>query len=129
MDTNPYAKTPTASLNSEAARLVVSLAMIALVISTVVLALLSIAIQFVIPAFGEVFGSFGTDVPKLTQLVQAHHRAALFLPALPILTYAFWPNRVHKVRLALIVCWLSVLPIVVMIVAMYLPIFKLGAVV
>jgi type II secretory pathway component PulF len=105
------------------------LATIALVISTVVLALISIAIQFVIPAFGEVFGSFGADLPKLTLLVQAHHRAALFLPALPILTYAFWPNRVSKVRVALIVCWLSVLPIVVMIVAMYLPIFKLGAVV
>jgi type II secretory pathway component PulF len=129
MENNPYAKTPAASLTNAGPQQRVSRSMIALVISWLLLGLLCVAIQSVIPQFGEVFSSFGADLPKLTQLVQAYHEAALLLPVVPILAYFFWPRRARRVRAALILCWLSMLPVVGMMVAMYLPIFRLGAVV
>jgi type II secretory pathway component PulF len=85
----------------------------------------------VIPQFAEVFESFGTDLPAVTALlINSPHvlwtPLALTMPTIVL----WWPLRSNAAR---IVCYsmltaADAILLVLTIVAMYLPIYKLGQV-
>lgn len=81
----------------------------------------------VVPQFGQIFESFGADVPLMTRLVLQGYLALWALPVFVVLAWLFWPRPQRRAAAA---CWIGVLSIVLLlplcIGALYLPIFMLA---
>lgn len=106
-------------------------------IGMAILLLPAIVLTLVMPGFAEMFEAFGAELPWLTG-VFVQHRLAFFL--LPLLVPATWwllarrprttatPHARSAPALAalLLAIGLAVAMILLMIFAMYLPIFRLG---
>lgn len=88
--------------------------------------LLAAGAQTFIPAFADTLGSFGSDLPALTQASQRFHPVALLAPLLVALVWQFWPNRAARLRAATIVSWVSIALIVLMMASMYLPLWAVS---
>ena len=94
----------------------------------VVATLTAITPFFVIPSFIDVFSSFGTDLPLITQLVLKFYGVALVLPLVVIIAWFFWPNRSHRAVAACIIGFVSsFLFSSIMVFSMYWPIFEMSA--
>ena len=83
--------------------------------------------MLVIPSFQQVFDSFGAQLPLMTQLALSYHLWLWVLPILVIAAFMFWPKAERR---PLAACLTGVIGLtltsVVMILAMYLPVFALG---
>jgi hypothetical protein len=99
------------------------------VFSWLVLVFLAGLVQFIAPAFASVFASFGADLPEPTKVTMASYPLTLFLPFLVGIVWNFWPRPRSKLRASLILCWCCVGLVLLMMSCLYLPIFKLGAVI
>jgi len=88
----------------------------------------SVMAVLVMPRFRETFESFGAELPFLTRVVVDHPAVMLVLPVLVALAAFVWPTKTQRgvVSLALGAAFAVIGPIVV-VVAAYLPIWRLGA--
>jgi len=90
---------------------------------------LGVAGSFAIPAFKSVFSAFGADLPLLTKLtINFSH----FLWALPILAAVFWwllPSNAARIKFYAIFCACELILVLLVLIALYSPIFRLGSVV
>jgi len=101
----------------------------------VVALVFSVGAQFIIPSFETVFSSFGTDLPKLTSIVVDYRKWLLIIPAYMSVIVTFFivqsrvtteMNQVFKiVFFADLLTFIGIVATVV--IAMYLPLFKIGA--
>ena len=88
----------------------------------------AIAVSVAAPQFSDVLTAFGEDIPWLSGAVIRGFWLVWLLPALAVLAWFAWPVVRQRNAAALgvgIVSFLVVLP--VCLIALYLPIFKLGA--
>jgi len=84
--------------------------------------------QLVFPQFDEVFASFGTDLPLLTQLLLHHYLVFWLAPGLVALIYFFWPQRKYRALAAgLTGLFTLIVAIPLVFIGIYLPIFNLAA--
>jgi type II secretory pathway component PulF len=102
---------------------------------TVWIGCFAIGFGVVVPQFASLFAGFGADLPRLTQFVLSARIPiwALLLLAclmqLGLLIYLVSARTFAARRLTLITSGLNIAGQLVLVVAMYAPIFKLGAVV
>jgi type II secretory pathway component PulF len=91
-------------------------------------------VNLVIPQFDQVFRNFGAELPLLTRLFVAGRYALFGLPVLVLAAWALTPRRTppgnERGIVALVVgIGLGVILLPLCVIAMYLPIFQLAAVV
>ena len=89
----------------------------------------SISSQFIYPAFVDLFSSFGSDLPLVTQWVMNAHSLLLLLPVVISLLWAFWPVKTERLDVASLFGWLSIALMLIALASMYLPIIKMGMIV
>ena len=89
----------------------------------------SVFSQFIYPAFIDLFSSFGSDLPLVTQLVMDGHSSLLLLPVVIGLLWAFWPVKTERLSVAALFGWLSIALMLMALASMYLPIIKMSMVV
>jgi type II secretory pathway component PulF len=88
----------------------------------------SIVIIFATPEFKELYSSFGNDLPQPTRLVSSFYYLTIILPILIFLVWKNWPfQKYRSVYCILIGCFSAALMLHFWVLAMYLPIYKLGA--
>jgi hypothetical protein len=125
---NPY-RAPAASLDAQtgpAARSSELLFVVGLVCGL----LAAIIASAVVPSFSSVFKSFGAELPWLTSWVVSSYWLAWIIPVAVLLTRLFWPRVPTRPLAACLVGTLSLVVLVpLMFVALYWPMFALGAVV
>jgi type II secretory pathway component PulF len=103
------------------------------------LLLTAIAVNLVVPRFEDIFAGAGASLPWLTAMFLAHRHALFALPLLPPLLL-WWGvargagkasgGRRHSAMTALLVALgLTLLVVPLAIIAMYLPIFRIGDVI
>ena len=102
-----------------------------LLTSGIVVATLTAITPFcVIPSFVDVFSSFGTDLPLITQIVLKFYGLAVVLPFLVLIAWFFWPNRSRRAIAACIIGFGgSFLITSIMVFSMYWPIFEMSSLV
>ena len=84
----------------------------------------------VIPQFRELFKGFGADLPVATQLVVDYYLYLWFSPLMVVAVRFAWPvKRVRSIAACFFGLALLVLGVPLLVLAMYLPIFRLGSVV
>jgi type II secretory pathway component PulF len=100
-----------------------------LLASGIVVAILTaITPFFVIPSFIDVFSTFGTDLPLITQFVLKFYGVAVVLPFLVLVGWFFWPTRSRRAVAACIIGFGgSFLFSSIMVLSMYWPIFEMSA--
>lgn len=82
----------------------------------------------VVPHFAEMLRNFGAELPLLTRLVMDYAGLLWAIPVVTLLIWRLWPDRTQGLVLALgfaLAMLLGLVPL--LIVALYLPIFNLGA--
>jgi type II secretory pathway component PulF len=90
-------------------------------------ALTAITPIFVIPHFVNVFSTFGTDLPLITQIVLKFYGVTAVLPLLVLIAWFFWPNRSHRAIAACITGFGGgFLFASIIMLSMYWPIFKMS---
>lgn len=126
---NPY-QPPAAPIPPTAASMVTPPGNGLFVAGLVCALLAAVVPMLVVPAFEEVFKSFGADLPLLTLAVLRYHPATWFLPMLVIAARLFWPlARRRAMAAGLIGVAGAVFVFLGLGIALYWPIFRLGAVV
>jgi type II secretory pathway component PulF len=91
--------------------------------------LITVGLNLVIPAFEEVFRSFGAELPLLAVFYIRFRWSFLALPVLVLIAWRYWPNPNARSLAAVFLG--IVIPIVLLVVgilAMYLPIYDLRVV-
>jgi type II secretory pathway component PulF len=84
----------------------------------------------VVPVFIEMFKSFGTDLPWATRLAIRWYGVGWLLPLVVILVRLYWPDvRWRGIAAGLAGFGGVTVFALLLVLAMYLPIFQLGAVV
>jgi type II secretory pathway component PulF len=84
--------------------------------------------HIIVPQFNEVFRNFGAELPFFTKLLVRGYPALWLLPIAVLAAWFRWPRREFRAVAACLIGALSAaLFVPVMIVAVYLPIFKLAA--
>jgi type II secretory pathway component PulF len=87
-------------------------------------------VNFTVPAFRELFVGFGADLPLFTQIALNYYQYLWLLLLVVIAVRFAWPNKRSAPLAACIVgVGLLIVGMVVVMAAMYLPIFQLGEVV
>ena len=81
------------------------------------------------PRFGEVFASFGAALPWLSRMVVNGYLAAWLLPILVVAVWLYWPNPKQRGFVVVAISLVSMMLVPFYIIALYLPIFRLGTVV
>jgi type II secretory pathway component PulF len=82
----------------------------------------------VVPEFSEVFRAFGADLPLITRVFVHHAWVFWLIPAAVLLAWFAWPNPRHRALAAALIGTVGLLLMVpTTVLAMYLPIFRLGA--
>lgn len=119
---NPYqaptSATPTVPSSGRPALLVIGLvcAILAALIPTLL-----------VPQFGQIFESFGAELPSSTRLLLQGYLALWALPGFVLLAWLFWPQPQRRAAAA---CWVGALSLVLIFPlcmgALYLPIFMLS---
>ena len=95
--------------------------------SLVVATLTAIGPIFIIPSFVNVFSSFGTDLPLITQLVLKFYGVVIALPFVVLIAWFTWPNRSRRAIAACIIGFGgSFLVSSVIMLSMYWPIFAMA---
>jgi hypothetical protein len=80
-----------------------------------------------IPAFGEVYQSFGTELPWVTSMVLSHYPFLFALPLLVLAAWLTWPRRESRGLAALATGVASIVAVPVLLAIMlYLPILRSG---
>ena len=80
-----------------------------------------------VPAFSDVFKSFGANLPLPTELILRFYPALLALPVVVLLAWAFWPTRKQRGVAALATAAaVSIAVPLLLALVMYLPIIALG---
>jgi len=86
--------------------------------------------EFVVPQFASVYASFGAELPTATRWLLASYPYGFVLPVLVVAVWAGWPKPASRGIAALVTGATSVALLVISaLIALYLPIFRLGAVV
>lgn len=82
------------------------------------------------PRFRETFEAFGADLPILTRIIADYHAALLLMPTSVLVVALAWPKKERRGVWSLVLgsMYFFFGPILI-VVATYLPIWKLGAVV
>lgn len=92
----------------------------------------AIVVILVTPTFGELYKSFGVDIPVFTKVVLSTHKywLGLGLALIPIpLVYLLEPSKRWQATTQYFLLALAILLIPLTIIALYLPIFEMGSVV
>ncbi|MGP9692495.1 MULTISPECIES: hypothetical protein [unclassified Psychrobacter] len=90
----------------------------------------AIVVILVTPTFGELYKSFGVDIPVFTKVVLSTHKYWLGLALIPIpLVYLLEPSKRWQATTQYFLLALAILLIPLTIIALYLPIFEMGSVV
>ena len=93
----------------------------------VVATLTAITPIFIIPSFVNVFSSFGTDLPIITQIVLKFYGVVIVFPFLVLIAWFFWPNQSRRALAACIVGFVgSFLISSIIMLSMYWPIFAMS---
>lgn len=104
----------------------------------VALLLAAVAVNLVVPQFQDIFDGFGAQLPWLTTVFVKHRHAFFLLPLLPPLLWWGLARTARKApgarrnsaMIALLVALgLTFVMVPLAIIAMYLPIFRLGSVI
>ena len=83
--------------------------------------------QFIIPHFVNVFSSFGTELPLITQIVLKFYGVVAALPFLVLIAWFFWPNRNRRAIAACLIGFGgSFLISSIIMFSMYWPIFEMS---
>lgn len=105
-------------------------------LSAGLLAAIAIAagVNFIVPHFEDVFRNFGAELPLLTRLFVEARYAFFGLPLIVLAAWAWTPRRTppgnERGIVALVIgVGLGVVLLPLCLIAMYLPIFQLGAMV
>ena len=89
--------------------------------------LTALVISLSAPQFGNVFASFGSQVPWITGLVLRFHWLAWLLPAGVLAVSFFWPDVGRRRVIVLAIGLLSLLVVLPLsLLALYFPIFELA---
>jgi len=101
---------------------------VALVVGVFCAALAALVPTVAVPAFEDVFNSFGGQLPWATRLMIQYYPLAWALPFLVVLAFALWPTVSRRTSLALMIGVTS-LPLVALFSmwVLYLPIYQLSA--
>lgn len=103
---------------------------ILLIIGLVCAFIAALAPTLVVPAFHQIFDSIGASTPPLTSFILNYHLWLWVLPVLVIAVRLFWPNQQKRLLASCLVGAIGlILVIPILILALYLPIFKFGSVV
>ena len=82
----------------------------------------------VVPQFRQMLEAFGADLPLISYLTLYYYPALWALPLLVLAARSFWPQPRQR---GIAACLIGLIPLVMMIpfllVALYLPIFKLAS--
>lgn len=90
----------------------------------------ALVVILVTPTFGELYKSFGIEIPVFTKVVLRTHKYWLGLALIPIpLVYLLEPSKKWQAITQYFLLALAVLLIPLTIIALYLPTFELGRVV
>lgn len=82
----------------------------------------------VVPSFANVFESFGADLPLITIIATQYPYAFMLIPVMVLLVGFAWPNLNRRGVYACVVGTTSLFwGTGLLVIAMYLPIFKLSA--
>ena len=96
-----------------------------LVLST----LLAVYASWASPRFAQLFQGFGATLPFSTELVLSYYPLLLLLPLTVLAVALFHPDRAARGRIYLIVGLFGSVGLFVLInVALYIPVYKMGAV-
>lgn len=95
---------------------------------------IAVGVNLIVPQFEEVFRNFGAELPLLTRLFIEARYAFFGLPLLVLAAWAWTPRRTppgnERGIVALVLgIGIGVILLPLCLIAMYLPIFKLAAVV
>jgi len=128
--TNPYAE-PTTSVSGSPGETGASTGMgwlhAGLVCGFIAATMTTIFGVFVIPEFSKVFANFGADLPLLTRLVVNYYLLIWVVPLAVFLAWRFRPcTRRRNILAGMIGIGSSVAAVPIIVVAMYLPIFRLA---
>lgn len=90
----------------------------------------ALVVILVTPTFGELYKSFGVDIPVFTKVVLSTHKYWLGLALIPIpLAYLLEQSKKWQAITQYSLLALAILLIPLTIIALYLPIFEMGSVV
>lgn len=96
------------------------------VVTWMIVILFSVLSQFAYPQFNDLFSSFGSSLPIVTELVMAAYPGFLLLPIIIGYVWFFWPNKSARLRVATRFGWLSIAFMILAFGSLYLPILKMG---
>lgn len=114
---------PESPLGQAASRLLLVMALCMSVIAALVP-------TFVVPHFAAMHDNFGVDLPFITRIVVDYTLLFWAIPVITLLIWWLWPKRTQAKILALAFSGAALLGLIpLLIFALYLPIFRLGAVV
>ena len=88
----------------------------------------ALILSIVVPRFGDVFASFGAELPLLSRMVAKGYLAAWLLPLSIVIVWFCWPNPKQR-NFMLAITLVSMLLVPFYVIGLYLPIFKLGTLV
>ncbi len=89
----------------------------------------ALILSIAVPQFREVFSTFGPELPWLTLIVVKGYLATWLLPVSVVAVWFGWPSLKQRSFIVFAIGLVSVMLTPFCIIALYLPIFKLGTVV